>query len=172
MSEASQDSDNPDGVAAGPSSARAEAEAVTSVNVEILQEQEMQLQAEETCPPGRSGPTSTYFAKTIGFSDEADLAKSGRSKCHHCQSPISKGSPRFPYHYHRLRPFAWMHASCVVPFVLAQPDTRREQALAVLTPAQHDSRPLLAQAAAQIVEQLLGHQGVSSSASAARDRIQ
>eukprot|EP00439_Symbiodinium_sp_Y106_P034185 s721_g4.t1 len=106
-------------------------EVVPAVSLEILQEEEKKSAIVERNESQHQKQT-TFFAQDIGFSIEADLAKSGRSTCFHCKAKIPKGLPRYPYHYNRLRPYAWMHAACVVPFVNAEPDTRKAQALRML----------------------------------------
>ena len=118
-----------DDVVVGPCPASdANACEVLPVAVDLLQEQEKQVQLAEVSH-GPEAQSSTFFSKEIGFSHEADLAKTSRSTCLHCKEKILKGSPRYPYHYSRYRPYSWVHSDCVLPFVNVDPIQRKAQAL-------------------------------------------
>ena len=55
----------------------------------------------------------TFFAAEIGLLNNAELAKSNRSKCYACKTAIARGAVRFPWQYDKLRPHAWMHGTCI-----------------------------------------------------------
>jgi hypothetical protein len=73
--------------------------------------------------------TSTFFG-TVGIFD-VGLATSGRSNCGVCSATILKNAPRFAYHWNRLRPSRWMHASCL-PNWCAEDPNLQDQALQFL----------------------------------------
>ncbi|CAE7193916.1 HERC1 [Symbiodinium sp. CCMP2592] len=138
--------------AAAEQSAR---EVVPDVTLEILQEEETKFQIVEK-NESQHARSSTYFSKDVGFTIEADLAKSGRSSCFHCKSKICKNSPRYAYHYSRYRPYAWLHAGCVLAFVNAEPATRKAQALSMLRriSEMRADQPELASSAGELVRHL------------------
>ena len=79
-----------------------------------------------------AAPTGSYFVKEIGFY-EADVAVSNRSVCLHCGEKVAKGSVRYSYHWHPRRPSRWMHHSCAVAFVAANPAERQAQAVSAFS---------------------------------------
>ena len=77
----------------------------------------------------------SYFVREIGF-DEGSVAPTSRSVCYHCGQKIAKGSSRFSYFWNERRPSRYMHATCVVHFLDADPDAadaRKSQAVAAMS---------------------------------------
>lgn len=87
-----------------------------------------QHQLKQPRPSGAAAATSSFFAKKVGF-QEGSTAASGHSVCYHCNKKIAKGSVRFSYYHDVKRPSRWLHGSCIVDFVLACPEERKEQAV-------------------------------------------
>jgi hypothetical protein len=103
--------------------AQREAE-VESVEREIREARDQRQRITEQHPR-----TGTFFDRAIGFSHEAGLAVTDRSKCLHCGETIMKGCVRFAYHFSRLRPPRWIHSCCVMSFVNKDPTARKPQAV-------------------------------------------
>ena len=87
-----------------------------------------QVQADTAAILHARSHAGSYFVKTVGF-DEGSVAPTSRSSCYHCNAKIDKGSTRFSYFWATKRPFRYMHSSCVVTFVQAEPETRKQQAI-------------------------------------------
>lgn len=67
------------------------------------------LQTPEMDPKPEDNQKKTFFAACTGVSGFG-LAASGRSKCSSCQQTIAKGTTRFEYSAHMLRPPKWLHS--------------------------------------------------------------
>ena len=158
LSESDEVSDSHDDEVAGPSAeADRQARQVPTVILEVQEQREVVWQEQDTAgegpvAPANSSAASTFFAKEIGFTDEAGLAKTGRSRCHHCGNMIGKGEPRFAYHYNCFRPSAWMHGFCVALFIQPGPPARKLQAIERLRSIKSDaSTPTALQDAARSI---------------------
>ena len=127
-SSSSSDNDSSDceDVACPTDTATHEAAAVAEAELEFVQ-----VQAETAAILHSKSRAGSYFVKSIGF-DEGSTAPTGRSSCYHCNAKIGKGSVRFSYFWSTQRPSRYMHSSCAVKFVQADPETRKQQAISAM----------------------------------------
>lgn len=109
-----------------------------------------------------SGLGRSHFVKSVGFED-GGIATSGRSVCYHCNQKINNGLPRFSYFWDTRKPSRWMHASCVVGFVQANPTARQAQAVSAMArivsqmsgaASSTSSEPVVKRAAEEILSHL------------------
>ena len=106
--------------------AEAEAQAIQAAYEDF--ENDRTRQADMAAQVGPQLEKSDFFGRTVGFED-ADFAATSRSKCYFCNNPIPKGECRLSYLWSTTRPTRWMHSSCVLPFVQADVESRKSQAI-------------------------------------------
>ena len=130
--------------------ARDEAKEVNTVTKEYQEDCERKAELAE-----KALGSGAFFSKSIGFGD-ASIAPTGRSQCYHCSRGISKGDVRFTYNWNLKRPSRYVHASCIIPFVQADPAARKEQAINALSQVNEScANQLILDEAANILEELL-----------------
>ena len=132
--------------------AEAEAKSVKATVEEFKSDESKRAEATEAAKK-RVG--SSFFNRSVGFA-EGSLATSNRSICYHCNLRIPKGFPRYTYFWNTRRPSRYMHGTCIVPFVQASVDSRKDQALEALKQIKDSEQDIsLKLSAEQICTELL-----------------
>ena len=124
------DDDEAEAIAMPNAAAVDEAAVLREAEVELRADHLRRQQLAETHVRG-----GTYFVRQIGF-DEGSVAPTCRSVCYHCGQKIAKGASRFSYFWNERRPSRYMHATCVVHFIDADPaaaDARKVQAVEAMS---------------------------------------
>ena len=96
-----------------------EEKGMNEVAGEILEADEIRDEVAQKAESNPAHLTSSYFSKELGIFDAA-IAPSGRSLCTSCKKYIALGSVRFSYYFSRARPHGWLHAHCVLNYLLSQ----------------------------------------------------